>query len=797
MSPLSLREWSRPCRVSRPRPTWFPGMYICSASDEPSGHGCRPHSDRTAVGDQCGRCCLFGHATMACSRDERCLQCAGRHHMSACTVERACCLHCGGPHAATEPNCPKWPFERRVTCILASSKPRITRRQALELARNGVASPAVYSQQQVACLRIPKGRPAVLVQPDRLFLDILNDSAGAPPSIDSGPTQPPSAAARHTHGSSRRLSRRHFAPSWIRCRPTASESHICGGTGKARCPGSVWLVRPGYSGRASFSGTCAQCGAVILSVAGGPLLDECDLLALQETYALAGELSLPAVVGGDELLCASFDCVVVTVLVGPTYTCVASVYVHPRQRWDTEFVGCLCDRVGGDLVVCGNFNSRNTVWGCVRVDESGRKLLDSVLRAGPFVANTGGPTFARRGFEGTMTPLLALSSGRWGSVHFPIFLVRHAATHEKLQCSALAAFPVNEAASLGTSLSARVRPPPVVWCRLERLCLIISSSICQLRVARRSASWCSLCFSLDGALAHLSPWRILGAVLRPRVPRCPALSIAAARVITNAQLTELLAVTFCPPPAVTTRSTEILQPHHHPRRELVAPQRYCPTAGILAEMDALCAANFLSVSCARCSRQGGIAQLPRPTPSPAGRLQRRLVNRRHPERVERGSGCAVAQERQTIGQPCLYRPVSLTSASGKVLEAMALRRLRLRAAALDTLAAEQSGFRHFRATADSLADVVTTLEEAKHRGDARYLGRLDVVIAFDQLPHTTINDALSAMGVSGRMLDYLGAFPQWPYDACTCRESAKPAACRHNWCAAGQCGEPVPLLTCS
>ncbi|KAH7940569.1 hypothetical protein HPB49_002038 [Dermacentor silvarum] len=74
------------------------------------------------------------------------------------------------------------------------------------------------------------------------------------------------------------------------------------------------------------------------------------------------------------------------------------------------------------------------------------------------------------------------------------------------------------------------------------------------------------------------------------------------------------------------------------------------------------------------------------------------------------------------------------------------------------MAPEQSGFRRLRAAADSLADVVSTLEEPKHRGDVSYLVLLDLVSPFDRLPHDTIIDALSAMRVSGRFLVYLGAF---------------------------------------
>ncbi|KAH7985770.1 hypothetical protein HPB49_026280 [Dermacentor silvarum] len=84
---------------------------------------------------QCGRCGLFGHATVTCSRDPRCLH--------ACTVERHRCLHCGGAHAATEPRCPQWQLERRVAAALANSKPRITRKQALELARGSGATAAL------------------------------------------------------------------------------------------------------------------------------------------------------------------------------------------------------------------------------------------------------------------------------------------------------------------------------------------------------------------------------------------------------------------------------------------------------------------------------------------------------------------------------------------------------------------------------------------------------------------------------------------------------------------------------
>ncbi|XP_075556532.1 uncharacterized protein LOC142588579 [Dermacentor variabilis] len=89
---------------------------------------------------------------------------------------------------------------------------------------------------------------------------------------------------------------------------------------------------------------------------------------------------------------------------------------------------------------------------------------------------------------------------------------------------------------------------------------------------------------------------------------------------------------------------------------------------------------------------------------------------------------------------------------------MALNRLDWIASALDALAPEQSGFRRLRSTADSIADVVATLEHAASRHEAAYLVLLDVERAFDGLPHGTIIQALHELRVTGRLLDYVSAF---------------------------------------
>ncbi|XP_075722622.1 uncharacterized protein LOC142765486 [Rhipicephalus microplus] len=86
---------------------------------------------------------------------------------------------------------------------------------------------------------------------------------------------------------------------------------------------------------------------------------------------------------------------------------------------------------------------------------------------------------------------------------------------------------------------------------------------------------------------------------------------------------------------------------------------------------------------------------------------------------------------------------------------MALRRLRWIATTTNAFPPEHSGFCPRCCTLDSLADEVTTSEEAKYRGHYCILVLLDVRSVFDCLPHASILDALRDLGVCGLMFDYL------------------------------------------
>ncbi|XP_037520707.1 uncharacterized protein LOC119397346 [Rhipicephalus sanguineus] len=105
-----------------------------------------------------------------------------------------------------------------------------------------------------------------------------------------------------------------------------------------------------------------------------------------------------------------------------------------------------------------------------------------------------------------------------------------------------------------------------------------------------------------------------------------------------------------------------------------------------------------------------------------------------------------------------YRPVSLTSAACQLMEARALARFSWIAGATEFLSEQQTGFRRHRCTADSIADVVSTLEEVRSKDKVALLVLMDVQSAFDGLPHMVIESALDALGITGFLRAFIRAF---------------------------------------
>ncbi|KAH7971238.1 hypothetical protein HPB49_020683 [Dermacentor silvarum] len=129
-----------------------------------------------------------------------------------------------------------------------------------------------------------------------------------------------------------------------------------------------------------------------------------------------------------------------------------------------------------------------------------------------------------------------------------------------------------------------------------------------------------------------------------------------------------------------------------------------------------------------------------------------------PEAWRTAIGAPILKGKKPAGELSSCRPVSLTSAACKVMEAILLARLEWVARAYGFLAEQQTGFRRRRCTADSIADVVSTLEAARASGDLAMLLLIDVKGAFDGLPHAVVEQALDLLGIGGNLRRFLSSF---------------------------------------
>lgn len=109
-------------------------------------------------------------------------------------------------------------------------------------------------------------------------------------------------------------------------------------------------------------------------------------------------------------------------------------------------------------------------------------------------------------------------------------------------------------------------------------------------------------------------------------------------------------------------------------------------------------------------------------------------------------------------EPKSYRPISLTSHSGKLLEGMVKARLEHHIESKNILTPFQSGFRKGRSTLDQLARLQHDVIYAKNRKRSVLAIFLDLQAAFDLTWHSGVLYKLKEYGITGSCFQYLRAF---------------------------------------
>ena len=108
--------------------------------------------------------------------------------------------------------------------------------------------------------------------------------------------------------------------------------------------------------------------------------------------------------------------------------------------------------------------------------------------------------------------------------------------------------------------------------------------------------------------------------------------------------------------------------------------------------------------------------------------------------------------------PLNYRPVSLTSVCCKSMERVVAARLVDFLESHDLLSPRQFGFRKARSTEDQLLLAYSEVVEAVDAGLVVDVAMLDFSKAFDVVSHHILLLKLRALGVSGELLQWIGAF---------------------------------------
>lgn len=577
------------------------------------------------------------------------------------------------------------------------------------------------------------------------------------------------------------------------------ETNVCGST----------LRLPGYVCHASAT-SCS-----LRSCTSHPCQDASHPPGKSQAAVYVRAVLNSAPVNLDSIVDGPMECAAVTVRMGSTDTTVASVYVRPTRPWDATAVGRLRAHLGPDVVVCGDFNAHNSAWGSPRTTRRGRELLDATTACGLLVANTGSPTFTRPGPLGTVqlshidVTLVSqrcaytweTATSTWGSDHYPILVTprgdRRRADTRVYAVTNWTAYrkemaerledpePDFLAAVVQSANKATLRGEVPLYTALPDLELLrlrarrnqlqrraIRSrrpedwtayrrvdAQCRRRAKqRRRQSWESLCSSMDSRRDPAKAWRVFRALLQPSVTnRHPLLASAISLRITEEALAERLADQFTP--ALPAAEVQV---HVFP----VAPQD--------PQVVAICSGDItlweLRAALDRCPKRRSAPGIDGVTYQMLRNLditQLQPLLQLFNQVWREGSlpptwRVALVRPMLKVGrpptEPASYRPVSLTSAAGKLMENTILARLQWIADRRGVFKEQQSGFRRHRCTADSLGDVVSMLEQARHDKEVAFLLLLDMKSAFDSVPHTAILDALDSMGVSGHLRRYVRAF---------------------------------------
>ncbi|XP_075732809.1 uncharacterized protein LOC142775335 [Rhipicephalus microplus] len=239
--------------------------------------------------------------------------------------------------------------------------------------------------------------------------------------------------------------------------------------------------------------------------------------------------------------------------------------------------------------------------------------------------------------------------------------------------------------------------------------------------ARRKQGWVGVCASIDRSRDGTKAWRQLKCLLMVPLPFNQVMSLAVHLSIQAVDMAEQLADQFSAkdiaqlPAAPPLAALQYPDTCHHPGWTAAEVQELCCEPIRKHELEAALAG---SKRRSAAGANGVTFQMLR---NLYGAGRQHLLEYYNdvwssgvlPESWRTVFVAPILKPRKKAMALSSYRPVSLTSAPCKVLEKVALERLEWIAGQLEFFPEQLTGFRRHRCTADSISDVVITLEDAK------------------------------------------------------------------------------------
>lgn len=109
-------------------------------------------------------------------------------------------------------------------------------------------------------------------------------------------------------------------------------------------------------------------------------------------------------------------------------------------------------------------------------------------------------------------------------------------------------------------------------------------------------------------------------------------------------------------------------------------------------------------------------------------------------------------------KPCNYRPISLTSVPGKVMERIIRDALVSHMTVNNLFCTEQHGFIKGKSCATQLLEFLEDITEAIDQGDVVDVIYLDFCKAFDKVPHKRLLSKISGYGIKGKIFKWIKDF---------------------------------------